>query len=310
MTAIEDVHPASETEDALRLLKQEIDALQVHVLQIDKPWYKQASSIVAVLALTFSLFTTHLSYDRDRRLDQQANRAELRSLIQRLTALPRENFELLQKYKDDAAAAGQFSGFITSESVVLTNQALDIMQRIPDLVSASETLAVAGALVTSGRIADARRLTQRAAQDARASALEIIAAYRNLGWHAFANGQVEEGRRQFQSALDAFSGRADQASPQFINYTHTFTEMYWAQQEVLTLHCDAAADHLRRADELYTLNRAAFDPSVPQQLAKTREGIDQCRDGTSNAPLPTAQGMKGPPSLNLESAVARSLDQP
>jgi hypothetical protein len=134
--------------DAFGRLKQEVDALQVHILQLDKPWYQQAPSIVAVLALVFSLITTYLSYDRDRRLDRQADRTELRSLIQRLTALPRENFELVQKYKDEPAAAVQFSGFILNENLILTNQAVDIIRRIPGLVSASEALAVAAALVS------------------------------------------------------------------------------------------------------------------------------------------------------------------
>ncbi len=228
----------------------------------------------------FSLITAYLSYERDRRLDRQADRAELRSLIQHLTALPRENFELVQKYKDEPGAAVQFSGFILNENLILTNQALGIIRRIPGLVSASEVLAVAAALVESGRNRrrqEPDRARRAGSQSQRIGHHHSVSHPRRLRvWKRPDRG----GPDAISKGRDAFADRADQATPGFVNFTHTFTEMMWSQQEVGVRECDAAADHLRRAEELYRLNPTAFAPVGPQQLSKISAMIDPCRQGT------------------------------
>jgi tetratricopeptide (TPR) repeat protein len=269
-------HSASDI--SITKIKEEVDALQVHVMKMDKPWYQDGSSIVAILALVFSLATTYLAFDRESRLDQQADRTELRTLIQRLGALPRENFELLQKYVNNPLYV-QLSGMLNGEALILTNQAIDIMQRIPELVSASERLALAASLIQTGRTNEAQEQTRLAALDPRASALDLVVAYRNLGVHAFASGRVAQGRSHFREALNVFAARSDSTSPQFELYTNMITEMYWSQQEAIAQRCSEAGDHLDRAEQLLNQNPGLFDPSFPQQIQWTRGMIEQCEQG-------------------------------
>lgn len=85
----------------LNLLKREVDALQIEILGIKIPWYKNISTILSILALIFSFGTTFVSYSRTKSLDIQSQRVELRGLLQRLAALPRENVEITKKYSGD-----------------------------------------------------------------------------------------------------------------------------------------------------------------------------------------------------------------
>lgn len=48
-------------------LKREVDALQIKVLSGTKPWYKKASTLIALFALIFSFGTTIISYQRNDR---------------------------------------------------------------------------------------------------------------------------------------------------------------------------------------------------------------------------------------------------
>jgi hypothetical protein len=82
----------------LAMMKGEIDALQVTVAETTKPWYKQASILIAALALLFSFGTTYYSAEQTRKADIHNAKVELRELIQQLTELPQRNVNLNSKY--------------------------------------------------------------------------------------------------------------------------------------------------------------------------------------------------------------------
>ena len=117
---VDDGETARINQEQIRTIKAEVDALQVHVMGFAKPWYKQASTLIAILAVAFSFGTTFVSYYRTAQLDKHAAQVELRSLMQRIVALPRENFEVLQKHKTHPLEANQMAGFINNENLVLT----------------------------------------------------------------------------------------------------------------------------------------------------------------------------------------------
>lgn len=277
--------------DEVQRLKQEVDALQVHVMSLDKPWFKEPSSIVAALALIFSLVTTALSFARDWRLDQQADRAELRQLIQRLSTLPREELELKQKLIDQPHDMTRFLGIVANEGTMLIGQALDIMERIPKLVGASELTAVAAALVSAGRTAEARALYLQAAEHPRATAREVVPSYRQLGYYEFQLGRIEQAREHFAKAVNVFQDRFPNEDPSFVNYTHTYTQAYWASYEAAAGQCDEAQTHLEDADRRFQAAPNAFVPAMRQQIEQTRDQIEGCRRGLTP---PAARPAAGP----------------
>ncbi|MGC2545003.1 MAG: hypothetical protein WA426_04105, partial [Silvibacterium sp.] len=66
-----------------------------------------SATIISVIALVFSFGTTFVSYRRTRAQDIQSLRQELRGILQRLTAIPREVLDANKRYMaDQAAVAG------------------------------------------------------------------------------------------------------------------------------------------------------------------------------------------------------------
>lgn len=112
----------------IELMKREIDALQVTVMAGKAPWYKSPSIMISVLALLFSFGTTAVSFHRAAQEDIRSGRAELRGILQRLTALPRDNFELTRKYKDDEEGKA-LTGLLNQENSLLARQASEVSMR-------------------------------------------------------------------------------------------------------------------------------------------------------------------------------------
>ena len=97
-----------------------------------------------------------MSSYRATQQDIHDSRTELRVFLQRLSVLPKENVELMKKY--DPLTFSQLTGYITGETVLLANQAVEVMNRIPKHVSAVEYITVATALMANGNAAAAERL--------------------------------------------------------------------------------------------------------------------------------------------------------
>jgi hypothetical protein len=87
-------------EEKIEMMRREIDALQISSADKAKPWYKNVSTLIAVLALLFSFGTTYVSYRRTEAQDVQSMRQELRGLLQRLAALPKERVDLFKAMGD------------------------------------------------------------------------------------------------------------------------------------------------------------------------------------------------------------------
>ena len=113
--------------------------MQVAVTGQRTPWYKNVSTIISFAALAFSFGTTYVSYRRAETQDIQSMRQELRGILQRLAALPKENLDISKRYKEDPAAISLASGFINQENTLLSRQAAEIARKLPkDKVSATE----------------------------------------------------------------------------------------------------------------------------------------------------------------------------
>ncbi len=144
---------SEDIERRLEALDDEIDALQIMLAEGKRPWYQDVAVVVSVLTFLLSLATTLFAYvqaDWQRREQRIAtDRVELRQLVQRLTALPRENAALSQVYTD-TLVVGQLSGLLQAENALLAKQAAQIIARIPEHVTVAEYATVAGALNLSG----------------------------------------------------------------------------------------------------------------------------------------------------------------
>jgi len=247
------------------------------------PWYRQLSTltplVVSVAALLFSFGTTYISEKRVQRQETHAARAELRELIQRLTALPKENLEFTRAYAKDPTAVLHLTSSINTENNVIASQAAELIEELPGEVTATEYYAVAYALITTGRTAEAERLLQ----DGLAVADDVpgeTALLRQFAVHLFVTGELERGRAMWQRTMEIFR-KYPERNPLFVASTHAFTQMSWANAELGRGQCEEARRHADSAKAYVA--RAANEQMARQVNAVVQAVARTCGSGTEEA---------------------------
>jgi tetratricopeptide (TPR) repeat protein len=276
-----------ELQNKIGLMKQEIDALQIKIMAEHTPWYKSASVLISAVALLFSFGTTAVSYYRSGQDDIRAARVELRGILQRLTALPKDNFELFKKYQGDVTGQALIGSLINQENSLLARQASDIVDRFPGYISSSEYLSVSVALMNAADVEKVPRYLERALE-LTSDPNTKVAILRNYGTLLLNTGQGLEGRRRYEQALSIW-GLYPKVTTYFKDSTNAWTEMYWAQAEFGVNNLEAAKEHLRKASQ-----QAAKLPPGPvtsqtqEQITSTGKFIEQSApaDQTTATRLP------------------------
>jgi len=267
----DDMSRAESGEDA----EQRIQAMVGRIAALEGKHKRSAliapSLIVSALALLFSFGTTAVSWHRTNQQDIQDARRELRSLLQRLAALPRENQELLVKYKDAPNIAGGLSAMLNQENVLLARQAVEITGRIPKYVTSTEYASLFLALNQgSGLGADYIWLMDRAVTTAR-SPLDVVSARRQKGAFLISMGRLAEGRAEFQRALSVYEGYPDT----YVSAAQdAITELQWSQIEYAKGQCSESRRHLADADKkLSGLPEVPYTQQLKMQIAETQRDV-------------------------------------
>jgi tetratricopeptide (TPR) repeat protein len=229
----------------LDLTDKQVADLQMDQVQSKKHWYQDISTLVALFAFLFSLGTTVFSYQQAKQAKIHDARTELRSLIQRLSALPKENLQAQQAYQNNPSAAGQISGLIQQENAFLAKQAAEVMTSIPDQVTSSEYILVANALLNSNLIDQSAELFDRA-QAVIKDSNDGVTILRSRAAINFLRGNLQGGRRGYEEALAIFKIQPS-GNRFYEETTHALTEMLWAQAELGQKQCPEARTHIARA---------------------------------------------------------------
>jgi hypothetical protein len=268
---------AAEEDDLHRRIdtvKHEVDALQIHVMRASSPWYRQLSTLVplfvSVAALLFSFATTYISESRVHRQETHATRAELRSLIQRLTALPKENLDFARTYANDPNAVLQLTSAVNTENNVLASQATELISELPGDVTATEYYAVAYALITSGLTAQSEKLLKGGLEvaDDVPGETALLRQYASL---LFSTGDITGGRARWQQAMEIFR-KYPERNPVVVASTHAFTQMAWADAELNRGQCPQARRHIGSASAY--IAKTADDP-LKQQVSAVARAVEQ-----------------------------------
>ena len=231
------------------LLKKEVDSLQIQLSNNQKPFYQSPSVIISIFALLFSFGTTGVSYYKSYQDAIRANRREARELIQRVTKLPIENFELMKR-NEGSALGESLSRMINQENVLLASQAAELIKRYPDSFSSNEYFAVANALFQSSIKKDVQYLLENAIKKAR-NALDYNNSTRAFASFHFTQGDPLEGRKLFKMALAVWK-KFPERNPFIVHSTDLDTLMYWSNAELTLNNYAEAKDLIDRAKEKLT----------------------------------------------------------
>ena len=252
------------------------------------PWYRDAASIVAVLALVFSFGTTVVSFQKSAQDEIHDSEIELRTLISRLSALPLEALRSSREFNDDASALSVLNSLVTQEQILVAKQAADVIALLPDdRVSPAQRLLVGNILVGNQIDETGLPLLAEAIETARDSN-DYISALRSYGFRLFQVGKVDFGREQYRLALRAFE-RFPSDSPIFVRYTHLQTRLGWAQAELSVSNCVEAREQADEARKLVT-GFGSNDPQI-RRLDSVELQLESCAPGASpvlQSPSPVA----------------------
>lgn len=255
--------------DRIAMLDRQVADLQIDQVRERRPWYRDIGLLIAMFAFLFSLGTTVFSYYQARQQDIHNSQVELRGLIQRLNAIPKDEIDIARTYTDSSVAA-QLSSSLVDENRLLALQADQIISGIPDSISSSEYIPVALALRNASLFDESGRLVNLAIQRMQ-NADERVIAYRFQGQLRFASGDIAGGRASFGQALNIFE-RYPTTSAYYKSTTNALTETDWAQSEALQGQCREASTHQQNAISI----AAGLDPSFQFYIAQSKRYIDAC----------------------------------
>jgi tetratricopeptide (TPR) repeat protein len=230
-------------EDRIEELAAEVASLRTNIDgPDDSAWYKKPATLISIAALAFSLGTTGFSAYNNRQEDIRANRRDVRAVLQRLSKLPIENYEFLQKNKGTGQGEA-ISGMINQENLLLANQAAELSERYPKSFTSTEYYAVAFALGNSNMVSKVPTFFVRAMETATAS-MDYNAAARTYAGYLYSKGDYSEGKRLYNEALNVWN-KFPERNTYVMNSTDLLTMLYWSQSEF-------AAGNKREAQERLT----------------------------------------------------------
>jgi tetratricopeptide (TPR) repeat protein len=240
----------SDLQSEITHLRNKVDSFTEENQEAKKAWFKSIPTVISVAAFLFSFGTTIVSYKRTVDQDIHNLKSELRVLLQRLAALPKENLEIYKKYQAEPNLVSSLSGYINQENLLLSKQAGEVIKRLPkDQVSSTDYTAVAMALGQS-RNFDAAIANFNSALAAATILDDEITALRALGSLEMKSGKAGDARAHFQRALDIFGEKYRTYDDFTQSYTNFLTEMTWAQAEAGHHNPEASVQHLVSAEQL------------------------------------------------------------
>lgn len=188
--------------ERLDLMEREIRSLQSAMISKMRPWHSRVATLLSALALLFSFGTTYVSYQKSIDQEIQNDKNELTKVLQRLAALPKENLDLNIKYEHDKNIKNFLSSYIEQENILLSRQAMGYIAKLPaSQVTATENIAVALALQAYNDTNTALIYAKKAIKISQCLN-DAAASSRMVADYLFKTGSIEDGRKEFELALN------------------------------------------------------------------------------------------------------------
>ncbi|MEO1060262.1 MAG: hypothetical protein AAFZ07_02505 [Actinomycetota bacterium] len=196
-----------------------------------------------------------------------AIRSELTDRLSRIIQGQLDNARTIKEHADDAVYQQVVSSTLNTENAFLLNEAVLLVEQIPDLVGSVEYNTVAYALANTYDVTRAEEYYRRAIEVARTPS-ERAMAQRSFGTFLFVRGRHDEARAITEAALEQLD-----ASDPMTAQTNGFTLQSWAWNEA-TMAGDGA-----RARELFARARAELqripNPALRAQAVRSLESAQR-----------------------------------
>jgi len=235
------IDPVMETDDLEDLRSEILDLKGVMGNKNRGAVRSKISSWLAIIAIVFSLGTTAISAYNSYREDIRANRREAREIIQRLQALPAEQFDLMSKYKNSADGQA-LSAMLIAENVLLA------IERYPDSFTSVEYFAVAGALAIANINTDKALAFYKKALEIADDANEYISTLNKMAQLHYNKGNFDEGGKCYQLGTEAWE-KYEESDIIFKLTIDAQTYLNWSSSLIFIGKPDEAKEKIKLAKE-------------------------------------------------------------
>ncbi len=291
--------PAPKTDQALadeqaqiRLLRDQVDALQIAATEKKRPWFKDLSMVLSMLALGLSVLSTVRTVYRESAGDVKAKREEIRGMLVTL---------IQQKESDDSAASSRIQT-PSREYGVLLDAIEAVEKEVPDSLSYSEYAEIGALESTYGDPLRGVIYYEKAIEEARDD-VERFRAHQSIGavfFTASAYRDVKRGESEHDIATNIACAHT---APNY-GYLCAIGFAYWATGEFASGQGATGAEYAARAldkasgitdpdwrdETLHVLEEEAsrwgtFSPRASARLNAMRDGgTDEGPESDGGAP--------------------------
>lgn len=264
MTDTTDETKIAALEENLLIIKKEVDGLQIQSAEANKPWYLQASIIIAIMAFMFSLGTTAVSYYRTGEQNVLNSRVQLQSLIKELSLFSDRATEIQNQYEKVPHQKAALLVSLNTRNAALAKQAQFTIERLENSIFGNrnvlsvEYMAVATALQNSGLVDGVDALATKAVEVAE-DPISAISALRMKAGLAAMQADTLEMRKFMAIARSTLDGEVQTALPEPLkNITAVETELQWWELEYALRNCGALNEHAEMAQ--FFINKLFHGP--------------------------------------------------
>jgi tetratricopeptide (TPR) repeat protein len=228
---------ASVTQQDLKLLRDQVDLLQIAAEGQRKPWYRQWAVLTSIIAALFSAVTFAVAQHNQDQQEIRAKKEELRSVLVNLIGL-QEDFQTKVMPIPDPVQRANASSFINTKNVIFLEEAERLAEQLDKQVSASEYNVLAIAKQNQSDFERAEQYFVRAVAAAR-DPITKATALRNLGTFYFQSSPRRDVRRARKNLEDAVN-TTENASDDYSKYVTGLSYEQWAFSEKMNgFHAEA-----------------------------------------------------------------------
>ncbi|WP_320171385.1 hypothetical protein [Maridesulfovibrio sp.] len=226
------------------------------------------SIVIAGCALILSILSTAYTLYSNYAAEVRASKIETRQMIQRLSRLPIEHYELMAKYKYDPMAE-MMTGLLQMENVLLANHARELINSHPESFTSFECIATSSALKNAFLYEEAAELLKKGHQKAKGPAAKAYAC-KELANFNFSRGDTSGGREYYKKMLQVWSDSSDTINPVIIADAKAHGLITWAGIEIELNNFAYAKGLLDQAGELTSQLPNAAAINRKQQISSLR----------------------------------------
>jgi hypothetical protein len=241
--------PDYATSADLKLVRDQVDLLQIAATEKQQPWYKQRPSLASLLALGASIVTFVISQHGSSLQEIRSKQETLRKLLTDVLTQQIEQQDQLTRISDPGKRA-QFSSVLNNKRIIWLNAAESLVDQLGTHVSSSEYETLAEQERNNAEFEKAKQYYVKSVHVAKDRFARSV-AFRALGdfyLRCLPMRDLKQGQEYFNKAIAALGNPTDDYS----NYMMGYTYEMWAYGDQFNNLGNERAEHVKKAREYYS----------------------------------------------------------